>query len=124
VSRLIRGFLAWLSGLVNHNPPGSKPSEWLIEYKDSPITSLSPELTSLVKKYRLRRAALISRLVSAKHENLNDVYLLQSGAVWLGYLESEILGPTKVKVVAAPDEVDEFEKVRSFIESVGTPQGQ
>lgn len=123
MSKLIRGFLAWV-GYDSYQSPGSKPSDWVVEYKDTPINGLSPELTSLVKKYRLRRAALISRLVSAKHENLNDVYLLQSGAAWIGYLESEILGHTKTKVVAAPEEADEFEKIRSFIESVGTPQGQ
>jgi hypothetical protein len=88
------------------------------------LVSLSghPGITALINKLRLQRQYLETQLIKERHETLRDADILQLGIYWSRFVESQIeqaIGTTQHKArPMVESEVEEFEKVRSAIESV------
>ena len=127
-----RGLLAWLWSICARP---TTPRWTIVEVeKPVPITDHSddaamaslqdhPGVTALLNRLRLQRAVLETRLLATQHKDLNDVYLLQSRISGLGFAELEIRNATKNLEVrrqrpASIQEIEQFEKIRSSIESV------
>lgn len=130
-----RGFWAWVRSFL----PGGKTPPWMIvEVKEgtlvqnggdqAAITSLEhhPGFIALMNRMRWKRAVLETQLRTVRQKDIRDVDFLQSGLYWLGYMESEVnttvanLKNKTVPKLAVDDLADNFEKIRSAIESVGT----
>lgn len=97
------------------------------EGDEAAIASLAshPGFKALMYRKRLKRAALETTLKSARHKEIREVDFLQSGIYWLRFDESEVntaIGNLRGKAVprtASAIEEEEFNRVRSAIESIG-----
>lgn len=83
-----------------------------------------PGFVALMNRMKLKRAVLEAQLKGGRHKEIRDVDILQLGLYWLGYAEHEInsaVGNLKEKSEPrlAVNELEEFQRVRSAIESVG-----
>lgn len=101
-----------------------------VKIDDAAIATLSdhPGFVALVNRMKLRKAYISSQLTNNRHESIRDVDSLQHGLHWLGYLESEVntaIGNVKAKapaVYASDSVAEEFERVRSAIETIGSQE--
>lgn len=92
---------------------------------DEVIASLlnHPGFVALCNRFKLKRQALLAQLEGTRHKEIRDVDFIQSGLYWLRFAESEVNTATRnlrigAQRKAAPEEVIEFNKVLSAIESV------
>ena len=132
-----RGFIAWCKRQCNARPK-TPPYYIVLERKgvpvlrkedDAAIASLRdhPGMVALLNRLRLQRAFLESKLLTVRHEDIRNVDLLQSGCAWSRYIESEVTRAVeglkaKNVVSSTTDEVEEFERIKSAIESVTNTQ--
>lgn len=113
--------------------PSRKPSLLVVEVEKhinlgDPVAIAAlkhhPGFVALQSRLRLQQSLLKVKLCTVRHKDIRDVDQLQSYISGLGYLESEVnraVGEiTKSPVKPDIDELEEFERVRSAIESIGT----
>lgn len=92
---------------------------------DEAIASLKnhPGMIALLNRMRLQGSILQSKL-QTRQKDIRDVDILVIGLSWLRFVESEIgtaTGNLRNKEVPriATNEVEDFEKIRSAIQSIG-----
>lgn len=127
-----RDLLAWLWSICTRP---TTPRWTIVEVeKPVPITDHSddaamaslqnhPGMVALLNRLRLQKAALESQVLSKKFKDLNDVNFLLANISGLGFAELEIRNATKNLEIrrqrpASIHEIEQFEKIRSSIESV------
>lgn len=123
-----RGLWAWVKEIYTR----LKTPRMVIEIEKGVPTSVDrealasleghPGITALINKLRLQRQYLEAQLVKDRHETLRDADILQLGIYWTRFVESQIeqaIGTTKYKTrPMVEDEIEEFKRARSAIESV------
>ena len=102
-----------------------KPVPVLDRSDDSALESLAkhPGMIALLNRLRLQKAALESQVLSKKFKDLDDVNFLLANISGLRIAELEIRSATKNLEIrrqrpASIQESEQFEKIRSSIESV------
>ena len=131
-----RGFIAWLVALF----PRPKTPQWIVVEVEKPVPVLEhsdaaaiaslkghPGIEALLNRLRLQQVAIEQQILSNRHEDLGDVNFLLSCVFGLRAAQSEIRSATKNQDnrrtrPASPDEIEQFEKIKSAIESVRPAQ--
>lgn len=129
--------LGELIGIVEEPPRPQTPRYNLVEIDKSvleprgdtaAIISLKdhPGMIAILNRFRIQKAYLEKQLLNTRHKDLQDVHILQSYLLGLGFVESQIrsaikdTAQKKVSTVVPEDEVNEqFEKISSAIEGLG-----
>jgi hypothetical protein len=128
VSNKRRGLWAWIKSIFTR----LKTPRMIIEIEKGVPTQVDrealaslqghPGITALINKLRLQRQYMEAQLIKDRHETLRDADILQLGIYWTRFVESQIeqaIGTAKYKArPMVEDEVEEFQRARSAIESV------
>jgi len=134
-----RGFWPGLLALLKaaFTPGSNSPRHVLVVELEKPIPvthkddeaaiatlKFNPGFIALMNRLRLKRAYLIATLEKIPFKDIRDVDSAQHCLHWLRFLESEVDNATgNIKTKETPrlavNEVEEFEKIRHAIESVG-----
>lgn len=92
---------------------------------DEAIKSLvsHPGFLMLMQRLRNQKAVVKAQLENSRHTDICEVNFLQSGLKWLGYLQGEVdravaKKQTVVEVKPTADQLQDFHKVLSLMESV------
>lgn len=118
-------------------PPNSSPELLLVQIPEAgrpePVTKeiresilslqYHPGFQSLIRKLRFQRAVIDARLRSERHQDLKDVYLLQSMISGFNWLDQQIdqevqVGKSAQRLPATPYEQQLFEQANAAIERI------